>query len=234
MLIAPGNVKLGRAFWSFSLPAVTTCPGATSTCLKHCYARDGLFLMASVRGNRARCLEASKSKTFVADMTSQIRDHFVELMRIHVEGDFYDKSYVSKWTRIAAGCRKTTFLAYTRSWRVPGLIEPLCELGKLPNVRLWFSADAESGPPPRLDGVRGVAYMSINDGDLPDYPADLVFRDNDTTLMKFTPRGDLVCPYEQGVKKKTKITCSRCRYCLSEETVTRREPGGRTPLEVVV
>ncbi len=233
-MIVLGNAKLGRKVWSFSLAAVATCPGATAVCMKHCYARGGLFGLPSVRDNRRRCYEASKAKTFVADMTALLRENFVELMRLHVEGDFYAASYVKKWTKIAAANRKTTFLAYTRSWRVPGMIPALAEFGRTPNVRLWFSADAETGQPPRLDGVRGVAYMSVNDGDLPAYPADLVFRDREQTVMKFTPAGDFVCPYEQGVKKKPKITCSRCRYCFSQGTVTRREATGRVPLEVVV
>lgn len=232
-MIVPGNAKLGRAVWSFGLAAVATCPGATALCMKHCYARGGLFSLPSVRDNRRRCYEASQRKTFAKEMTALIRTNFVELMRCHVEGDFYDAAYIGKWAKVAAACRKTTFLAYTRSWRVPGLIPALSELGSLPNVRLWFSADAETGQPPRVAGVRGVAYMSLSDADLPGYQADVVFRDRSATLMKYTPDGDLVCPYEQGVRPKTKITCSACRYCFSSETRTRREGKGRVPLEVV-
>ena len=103
---------------------------------------------------------------------------------------------------------------------------------KLPAIAL--PSDAETGQPPRVDGVRGVAYMSLSDADLPPYQADVVFRDRSATVIKYTPDGDLVCPYEQGLKPKTKITCSSCRYCFSTETRTRREHKGRVPLQVVV
>lgn len=232
-MIVLGNTKLGRAFWSFSIPAVVTCIGATAACLANCYARSGRSMMPSVRAHRDRTLAASRRKDFVEQMGRLIRHNFVSLLRVHVEGDFYDEAYVKKWVRIAQANRNTTFLAYTRSWRRPELIEPLMEFGRLPNVRLWLSCDRDSGQPPRLDGVWGLAYMSLSDGDTPEYPADLVFRDKTTTLMKYTPQGDFVCPYEQGVRGAEKITCSRCRYCTSDEVLTRRESTGRVPLTVV-
>lgn len=229
-MITRGNTKLGPAFWSFSIPAVATCPGATALCRASCYAQNGRFLLPSVRDAAGRNLKATRRKDFPRVMAGLIRDNCVELLRGHVSGDFYDESYLDKWTRIASGCRSTVFLFYTRSWRVPGLGPALAAFGALPNVRLWLSADADSGEPPPAPWAWGVAYMSLADADAPPYPVDLVFRDRPKTPMKFTAAGDLVCPYEQATGRR--LTCSRCRYCTSPRAVTRRTPG-RVPLAVV-
>lgn len=234
-MIAPGNTKLGLGFWSFSIPAVLTCVGATALCLAHCYARRGHFTGGSVGRAYARNYAATRKADFSKVMSSLIRNHYAAVVRVHVSGDFYSAAYVRKWIAVARANPGTTFLAYTRSWRKAELRAALSELASTPNVRLWLSCDADSGEPPELPGAWGRAYMSLSDGDTPDYPVDLVFRDGrNRTLMKYTPQGDFVCPYEQGVKTKEKITCSRCRYCTSDEVLTRRPAAkGRTALAVV-
>ena len=232
-MITRGNTKLGPAFWSFSIPAVATCPGATDLCRAGCYAQTGRFLLPNVRDAAARNLKATRRADFPRVMAGLIRDNCVGLLRGHVSGDFYSESYLDKWTRIASGCRSTVFLFYTRSWRVPALRPALATFAALPNVRLWLSADADTGEPPPLAGAWGVAYMALSDADAPAYPVDLVFRDRPRTPMKFTPAGDFVCPYEQAVRGRTPLTCSRCRYCTDPRTVSRRPPAGRVPPAVV-
>lgn len=232
-MITRGNTKLGPAFWSFSIPAVRTCPGATATCRSRCYATNGRFLLPSVTAAAERNLRATRRADFPRVMTGLIRENCVELLRGHVSGDFYDESYLDKWTRIASGCRSTVFLFYTRSWRVPALRPALAAFAALANVRLWLSADADSGEPPPLAGAWGVAYMALADTDAPAYPVDLVFRDRPRTAMKYTPAGDLVCPYEQAVRGRKPINCSNCRYCTSPTAVSRRASPGRVPLAVV-
>ena len=43
-LLGQGNGKLGEGIYTFSLPAVQTCPGSTPTCRRECYATRGRFV----------------------------------------------------------------------------------------------------------------------------------------------------------------------------------------------
>jgi hypothetical protein len=105
----------------------------------------------------------------------------------------------------------------------------LLELAAEPNVRLWWSVDRDSGPAPLHDNIAGQAYLAENDQDQPDFPVDLIFRNLEESEMKFTPDGYFVCPYEQGVRRKVRLTCSRCRFCFNPRslTATPRPTGGR-------
>jgi hypothetical protein len=236
-MLTPGNTKLGEGIWGFSLPALITCPGKTAACEDFCYALQGHFLLPSVQ---AFYLENYKA-TLAADFTERIRAeliaHMIKLLRVHVSGDYYSLPYLRKWLAIARAGRRTHFFGYTRSWRVPKLRPALTELAALPNFSLWWSVDRATPEPPQGLGGAGLAYMSTGDDDLPGYPVGLVFRDSERTAMKFTPNGDFVCPYEQGVKRRPKITCSRCRYCLWPRELRRPaaapDLGGRLALALV-
>src|SRR5207244_4362697 len=84
--------------------------------------------------------------------------------------------YVRQWASVAAAAPDTTFYAYTRSWRVPGIREALEEFAALPNVRLWYSADRDTGLPERVPaGVRVAWLETLEEEDVPPQ-ADLVFR----------------------------------------------------------
>lgn len=226
-----GNKKLGDAVWSFSLPIEKSCKSATALCGRACYAKAGHFAWPSVHLSHRRAWEASARSDFADQVVAFCEKKEVKTVRIHVSGDFYSQGYVGKWAGIAARLPATTFLAYTRRWRDPKMIDPLGELGALGNVFLWLSADAETGEPPRPSWSAGVAYMSLSDQDLPPYPVDLVFRDRTKTVMRRTPDGARVCPTDDGVDRAVKVTCSACRFCFR----AGRTPvaGRRTPLPVV-
>jgi hypothetical protein len=154
-MLARGNSKLGRRVYTFSLPAGGTCPGQSPLCAANCYAGAGHFLRGSVQAVYRRNLRMSRRADFVERVVGEIRDRRVRLLRLHVSGDLYSVEYAAKWVEIAGGCPETRIWAYTRSWRVPAIFPALEELAALPNVRLWFSADADTGSPERLPaGVR--------------------------------------------------------------------------------
>src|SRR5262245_34717369 len=112
-----GNGKLGDGIYVFSLPALTTCPGATPVCQRHCYALRGRVLLQRRRYHAN--LAATRHAAFVPAMCREIHRRFVGCVRVHVSGDFYSAAYVRAWTDIARACPQTKFFAYTRSWRVP-------------------------------------------------------------------------------------------------------------------
>lgn len=210
---APINHKLGPNIHGWSLPAGPSCPGKSCLCAGLCYATRGHFVFNSIKQTHQRNWDFAQTEFFAPWLIGEIRQLGVRIFRIHVAGDFYDLAYVQKWRHIVHSCRHVTFFAYTRSWRVPEMLPDLLALGALPNMRLWWSIDRETGPAPYSPHIR-TAYMAINDVDASTAPndCDLVFRSKRNTPMK-KANGVLVCPAENGVKGTLRHTCSTCRFC---------------------
>lgn len=213
------NTKLGRLIHGWSIPAGRdkTCPGASVLCHGRCYARSGFFRMPNVRSVHDRNYDFSLTDQFEDWMRAVVVTNFVQIMRIHVSGDFYDLAYTQKWFRILSQLPRTRFFAYTRSWRDESIFPELVKIAGLSNVSLWFSIDRETGPAPLVRGVRR-AYMAISDVDAENAPddCDLVFRDDPVTIMK-KANGVQVCPPENGVTTQFKITCSHCGICWNKQ-----------------
>ena len=119
------------AFLIFSLPAVTTCPGANTGCLSACYARrDERF--PSVRKYRLANLVLSRRADFVATMIDAIntalytkrgdlRRRFIGkkiVFRLHESGDFYSVAYMLAWYEIARAFPFIQFFTYTKSFTI--------------------------------------------------------------------------------------------------------------------
>lgn len=232
-LLRLGNSKLGQGIYHFGIPAIETCPDRSGACAGACYATRGRYHCTSVRDHLARNLAASREPSFVAAMASEVRRRMPRVVRWHSAGDLYSVVYARKCLEIFRSCRHTIWLMYTRGWRSRKLLPPLRDMASLPNVRLWLSCDRETGPARKFPGVRGRAYLSLDDSDWPDFPVELVFRARDHTPAKFSPGGALVCPVEQGVERRVEITCSTCKYCFAREPI-RRPPRGRRRLALPI
>jgi hypothetical protein len=222
-MLTSGNQKLGH-IGSFSIPYRTTCPGRTTACLAHCYAKRGFYTMPSTKTALRRNHRLSKRKQFADAIISEIQEKQVRRLRIHASGDFYSTPYIRKWIAIAKACRTTVFLFYTRSWRVGRMRRALLELASLPNVRAWWSVDedtvqADERPPLHL--TARVAYMRRRPDDTPPDYVDLVFRTYRNSVEKYIDQ-TLVCPAENGVKTQVKITCDICQICLRRRDVPRK------------
>lgn len=214
MSIHPGNSKLGSLVWSWSLPAGQTCPGQSALCHKLCYGRRGRFCFPDVKVAHEQADQATRRPGFSAWLTTEILRRCVLALRIHAVGDFYSAAYVRKWITIVRHCRRTTFYAYTRSWRCPPVRAALRCLALEPNVHLWYSCDRETGRPPRDRRVR-LAWMAEHDADLPRFGVDLVFR-NTIEQARKKLGGHPVCVYDQGIARKIPVTCSHCQLCWKE------------------
>lgn len=212
------NTKLGPLIHGWSIPAGRrwTCPGESHLCGSRCYAKSGFFRMPSVRDSHIRNYRFSQLPEFAAWMLASLKLNFVRVMRVHVSGDFYDVEYVRKWLHIVQRSPDCLFFAYTRSWREEEMLPELVQLGGQPNFQLWWSIDRDTGPAPLIRGVRR-AYMAIDDTDALCAPddCDLVFRDQTATVMK-RANGVQVCPVENGVELKVKLTCSHCGICWNK------------------
>jgi len=219
MPLRPGNQKLGPLIHHWSIPSGVKkiCVGASDLCLMLCYAMRGHYNHRNVKEANQTNYEESRRSDFVVLMCAWIRAMFARVVRIHASGEFYSASYVKKWIAIVTRNPTVTFFAYTRSWRNPTILVPLIKLAQLPNMRLWFSCDRETGPPPEVPYVQR-AYMSLDDEDQPEFPVDLVFRVQRHTVRKWYNR-TLVCPAENGV---TATTCSKCQLCFRDKPIPIR------------
>lgn len=218
-MLIKGNTKLGDEIYCFSIPSGKTCPGKTKACSEVCYASKGFYHMSNVQESLQDNWKATKRASFVSKMVAEIRGRHIQLVRIHVAGDFYNAAYVNKWVEIAKQCPDTVFYAYTRSWRIVDMQEPLKQLAALKNTRMWLSCDKDThsiNGKPKMGNKFRICYMQLADDEpVPQY-VHLVLRD-DTKGRKLYAYGKQVCPAENGMKYPEtygKMTCSKCRLCI--------------------
>ena len=208
-----GNGKLGGSIWCFNIPAGLTCPGKSAAC-SDCYAMQGHWTFANVKAALAARWLASFQPGFAAAVVQQIAARRINRVRIHASGDFYSADYIAAWHAIASSCPATRFYAYTRSWRVADLLPGLTRLAALPNVKLFLSADSDTGKPPRIPRTR-IAWLQTDSGDVvpPLGRRDVVFRTRRARRVAAKRIGlALVCPVENG-SVASKPTCGSCRFC---------------------
>ncbi len=142
-----GNTKVGRV-WTFSLPSFLSCPGASSWCRKHCYARRFEALRPNCRQAYLRNMVLSlDEKPFVRHLLAALPQN-APLVRLHVSGDFYSSEYISAIQEVCEARSQTTFWAYTRSWLIPSLRPALESFRMLSNVNLFASVDPDMPDPP--------------------------------------------------------------------------------------
>lgn len=126
------NAKLKRdGIYSFGIPAFrsasgfVTCPAAAK-CIKGCYARNGFYVMPSVKAaQELRLALTLDAEFFIAIADTEIRKRKIKRLRIHDSGDFYSAEYRDTWFKIMHLNPDTAFYAYTKNW-------PLFQGAKLP------------------------------------------------------------------------------------------------------
>ena len=228
-MLTKGNRKLGGdRIWSFSLPSgsTATCPGA-STCETHCYARAFERYRPAAAERYRRNMALTRRRDFARRVRAFLIAHAVKVVRVHVGGDFYSAEYAERWHRVITLSPRVRFDFYTRSWRVPGVKAVIDRMAGLPNCRVWYSVDRDTGVPADVPhGVR-VAWLETDPADLPPSPFHLVFRVRPLRSAPPPAVGPFVCPAEDGVPRTPPVTCERCGYCW------RPRLTGRIPLPVV-
>jgi hypothetical protein len=209
-LLSLGNDKLGGTIHSWSIPAVTCCPGSSSVCRKACYATHGRFVTAKSKASMKWRLQQGKRQDFAERMIDEVFRKGVLVCRIHVAGDFFSPSYLSKWIEIAARSPNTRFFTYTRSWRVEK-IEPLLRaFAALENVRLWYSADSDTGYPSQVP--EGVQVAWLQDTSVVPETADLLFQTRSVRKLAL-PLVIPVCGQELPEGKTKGVNCANCGVC---------------------
>lgn len=237
LLLSRLNEKIGDGAWSWSIPAVKTCPGSTPTCRSKCYARTHRFRFNSVKNRLARNLEFARRPDFWAIMVGTIRENGVQTLRIHSSGDWFSPAYVDQWAKIAKMCPDVTMWGYTRSWRKPAIRRSLAKLARAPNLTLYYSCDRDTGLPVNLPAGVRTAWLQVEEDDLPAAPVDLVFRSRNIRSIVAktvaTPgKKSMVCPTETGLPDAHDHHCSTCQVCFTPDT-TSEHRSGRVPLSVL-
>jgi hypothetical protein len=166
-----------------------------------------------VKAALARNWQAVVRPDFRDHMVGELISRHVQVVRLHVSGDFFSAAYVAHWASIAQAASEVTFYAYTRSWRVKELGDSLCQLAAVPNVQLWYSADRSTTIPSYLPpGVR-IAWLETREDENVPAGVDLVFRPQ---RLRRTPNPlvslSIVCRADiRGVQNK--VTCGWCGRC---------------------
>jgi hypothetical protein len=219
-MFTTGNTKLGRGkrIWSFGLPSRQTCPGRSDLCARVCYAHRLESFRPTVRARYLRNLALSRHRDFADRVVAFLRARQIEVVRVHIAGDFYSGTYARTWLTIMRQLPSVHFFLYSRSWRMPAIRRVLTTMARLPNTRVWYSVEREIGVPRSVQADVRVAWMMTSPVDLPPR-ADLVFRVHRLRgrVQKRTPfqaggSAALVCPVENGVTGH-RTTCEKCKIC---------------------
>ena len=109
-----------------------TCPGATPECQRICYASRPVA--------EGGVVFDMWNRNTITNEVPPIPDD-ADLLRIHVSGDFDTPEYIDNWILRLEDRPDVACWAYTRSWRVPSLLERLEKLRALEHVQLFASMD---------------------------------------------------------------------------------------------
>jgi hypothetical protein len=157
------NGKAARIANAFGLPAGrgNSCPGATATCERVCYAGRLEKRYTGVRDMLAGNLRAlaGRDRASMVTLLSHMIDGFradcerarargatVPLdFRIHWDGDFFSYAYAEAWADTVRANPDIRFWVYTRSFD-PETLDVLPALAALPNLTLYLSADPDNMP----------------------------------------------------------------------------------------
>ena len=199
-----GNSKIGKSgkfattVFVWNLPAMATCPGASSWCSNACYNADPRiekFPVSEWIQNWAWAIH--RPDELRAALLRQIREAPPPTaVRIHSSGDFFSVGYIDLWLSIVQLSPASQFWAYTRSWVRDDLRQGLDRLRLQENVELFASWDMTMRPAPK--GWRRSIVV--------DPESETIIRDADLSL---------VCPEQDGLLPN----CASCGYCFT------RRPG---------
>lgn len=120
------NAKLGAVTYSFSLPAIVTCPGRTAACSgvkpgrkrPDCYAAKLEALRTTVRLAYEDNLRAALDPEFPQRIAA-ILHPLVGFFRLHPHGDLMTPEYATAILAAIRGASGLVPFGFTRSWRIP-------------------------------------------------------------------------------------------------------------------
>lgn len=174
-----------------------TCPGSTDECEAICYAKR-------IDGDIKDIYRINSATSDVPEVPSE-----ATLVRWHVSGDFDSVAYIENVTARVAERPDVLFWAYTRSWRVPELLEALERLRALPNMQLFASVDPSMTELPPEGWRRAWIWRDKPSTWLREQRLRLYTSHNAVVEADGTPA--YICPEETGRRRN----CEECGYCFA-------------------
>jgi Gene product 88 len=129
-----GNAKLSSAIGTFSLPAGHSCPFAKEClskanrltgkiidgqhCRFRCFAASQEMLFPTVRNARWRNFDLLRKTPTIESMAELIQKSLpwgINIIHVHVSGDFYSDKYFLAWLNVAYNNPHITFYGYTKA-----------------------------------------------------------------------------------------------------------------------
>lgn len=133
---------------SWSLPAITTCPGAKEKgklvpACEGCYATDGMYNMPNVKGPREHNQSDWQRSDWAAEMIDAIgKDKY---FRWFDSGDVYSVKLARKILKVCEATPNTKHWIPTRMGKFAKMTDLLSKLESLPNVVVRHSSDSITG-----------------------------------------------------------------------------------------
>lgn len=177
---------------SWSLPALSTCPGARNRdgsivpVCQGCYAREGRYKWSSIAMVREANRVAWMAEGWVNEMVQKINALRKPFFRWFDSGDIYHPRLAEKIRDVIEQTPGVRHWIPTRSYKVPRIKAVLDQIDQLPNVVVRYSADEIDRP--------------LNT----DHPSSLVVRS-----AKTLPEGAVLCT----AYKSSPARCNGCRAC---------------------
>ena len=183
-------------------------------CRQHCYAHRLERIRPAMRARYEANYRLSLESSFARRVHAFLVAHDVAVVRLHVGGDFYSPAYARKWLRVMRRSPQVRFYFYTRVWRDEAMRAILERMAALPNCRVWYSCDRETGIPPVIPPRVRLAWLSVAPDDGPPSSVTLVFRIRSLRRREATHLGGVrVCPTEDGIGRTEPVTCELCQSC---------------------
>lgn len=114
-ILSKGNSKLKKdGIVSIGLPPIKTCPGA-SDCKKYCYACTGFLSFGKAKEKRQENFKKIKNKTFLKEVTKELKKEKAKIIRLHDSGDIFNMGYMKTLVQLCKAFPSKKFYAYTKS-----------------------------------------------------------------------------------------------------------------------
>lgn len=203
--ISKNNSKLGN-IPSFSLPSITSCPGATTECKDICYAAKVERIYKNAAKSYEVNLTAINEKDFVDSVVTEItkltskKKKAPTTFRWGVSGDIVDIKYLHKIKQVMLKLPNVTFYAYTRNWSMPNWIPYLEDIKTLPNFTLIASVDDE--------------HLSKGLQPSPTWRTAYVGKKSLKEYSSLINKKTITCPNQVNG-----VLCDTCKYCFNPKLI---------------
>jgi len=188
-----------KTAYSLNLPAITSCPGATDSCTKVCYANRGRYLMNGKITTDHNWKVLNEDASSLLNMPIPKKATSIRLLG---SGDIFSVDFGLNLFRMCELNPGIDFWAYTRSFTI--LREILSQKSVPANLVLWVSADEDNvDRAEKMAEEFGlpVAYMGETPSNSNPVPCPAITRPNEFPLTK----------------KKEDAPCQRCTFCFSQK-----------------